>query len=93
MSIFTVRIVLHDADSGIYKGLYEVMDNEGFSDIISSTEGINYKMPDGEYTITGVYTKSDILEKAKKAIKATTVTGSVLVTESTGRTWSNLNKV
>jgi hypothetical protein len=43
--------------------------------------------------ISGNYTKSDILEKAKRAIKPTGVKGSVLVTHSNGRTWSNLSKV
>ena len=36
MATFTVRIVLHDADSSKYSVLYEAMNDEGFSDIISS---------------------------------------------------------
>ena len=93
MATFTVRIVLHDADSSEYSVLYEAMNDEEFSDIISSEDGIDYNMPDGEYTISGNYTKSNILEKAKRAIKPTGVKGSVLVTHSNGRTWSNLSKV
>ena len=63
MATFTVRIVLHDADSSEYSVLYEAMNDEEFSDIISSEDGIDYNMPDGEYTISGNYTKSNILEK------------------------------
>jgi len=69
MATFTVRIVLHDADSSEYTKLYEAMYNENFSDIISSDDGINYNMPDGEYTITGSFIKGEILDKAKRAIK------------------------
>lgn len=92
MATFTVRVVLHDADSSEYQNLYEAMDNENFSDTISSDDGIKYDMPDGEYTISGSYTKNEILDKAKRAIKTTNVKGSVLVTQSNGRTWSNLDK-
>lgn len=92
MATFTVRIVLHDVNSSEYNILYQAMSDEGFSDIISSDDGIDYNMPDGEYTISGNYTKSDILEKAKRAIKLTGVKGSVLVTNSNGRSWSNLSK-
>jgi hypothetical protein len=38
MATFTVRIVLHNADSSEYSILYEVMNDEGFSDIISSED-------------------------------------------------------
>lgn len=92
MATFTVRIVLHDANSSKYQNLYEAMDNESFNDTISSNDGIKYNMPDGEYTISGSYTKNDILDKAKRAIKITNVKGSVLITQSNGRTWYNLDK-
>ncbi len=93
MAKFTVRIVLHDGNSNDYNILYDAMDKEGFSDVISSSDGIDYKMPDGEYNIQGIHTKENILDKAKRAIGSTHLEGSVLVTESNGRTWSNLDKV
>lgn len=93
MAKYTVRIVLHDGDSNDYNILYDAMDKEGFSDVISSSDGIDYKMPDGEYNIQGIYTKENILDKAKRAISSTHLEGSVLVTKSNGRTWSNLDKV
>ena len=68
------------------------MNEEGFSDIIQSDKGINYILPDGEYIINGKYTRSDILSKAKSAIKKTLKEGSILITESNGMTWLNLDK-
>lgn len=93
MASFTVRIVLHDADWDDYNKLYEEMGKEGFSDEISSDEGITYEMPDGEYDISGALTKSDVLIKAKSAASKTGKKYAVLVTKSSGRSWYGLKKV
>ncbi|ELI5391002.1 type V toxin-antitoxin system endoribonuclease antitoxin GhoS [Vibrio parahaemolyticus] len=93
MASFTVRIVLHDADWEDYNKLYEEMNKEGFSDEISSNDGTAYELPDGEYTISGNLTKSDVLSKAKNAASKTGEKYAVLVTQSSGRTWYGLKKV
>ncbi|EHH2507874.1 type V toxin-antitoxin system endoribonuclease antitoxin GhoS [Vibrio antiquarius] len=93
MASFTVRMVLHDADWEDYNKLYEEMNKEGFSDEISSNDGTAYELPDGEYTISGNLTKSDVLSKAKNAASKTGKKYAVLVTQSSGRTWYGLKKV
>ncbi|HCD14298.1 MULTISPECIES: type V toxin-antitoxin system endoribonuclease antitoxin GhoS [Shewanella] len=93
MASFTVRMVLHDADWEDYNKLYEEMDKEGFSDEISSDDGTTYELPDGEYTISGNLTRSDVLSKAKNAASKTGKKYAVLVTQSSGRKWYGLKKV
>lgn len=93
MASFTVRIVLHDADWDDYNKLYEGMGNQGFTDEISSNDGTTYKMPDGEYDISGLLTKADVLAKAKQASSATGKKYAIFITESSGRTWYGLSKV
>jgi hypothetical protein len=92
MAKFTVRITLHEAEWEEYSKLYDSLEKEGFRDTISSDKA-SYKLPDGEYAISGNYSLDDILNKAKKAINSTSVEGSVLVTQSSGRTWFGLDKV
>jgi len=93
MASYTVRMVLKDADWEEYNVLYIAMGNEGFTDIIKSDDGKKYKMPDGEYNITSSLTRSDIMEKAKRAAKKTGVKYAIFITESSGRTWYGLDKV
>ncbi|EGQ8510880.1 hypothetical protein K6U44_13540 [Vibrio parahaemolyticus] len=93
MASFTVRMVLHDADWEDYNKFYEEMNKEGFSDEISSDDGTAYELPDGEYTISGNLTKSDVLSKAKNAASKTGKKYAALVTQSSGRTWYGLKKV
>lgn len=93
MASFTVRIVLYDANWDDYKRLYEEMGKEGFTDEISSDDGITYEMPDGEYIISGTLTRSDVLAKAKSAASKTGRKYAVFVTQSSGQTWYGLKKV
>lgn len=93
MATFTTRIVLHNAEWNDYNELYEAMEREGFTDEITSGDGVTYKMPDGEYDISGSFSSSDVLAKAKKAAATTGKKYAVFVTQSSGRTWYNLEKV
>lgn len=92
MTSFTVRMVLKDADWKEYDTLYEAMGDEGFTDIIKSDDGKTYKMPDGEYNIGGNFTRSDIMEKAKRAANKTKVKYAIFITESSGRKWHGLDR-
>ena len=92
MASFTVRVVLKDADWEEYKILYASMESEGFTDIIKSSDGIKYKMPDGEYNINRDLTKSDIMNKVKRAANKTGVEYAIFITHSSGRQWYGLDK-
>lgn len=93
MAAFTVRVVLYNADSDDYEELYEYMDSEGFDKTITSNKGVTYQLPDAEYNYEGSISRSDVLNKAKSAAAKTQNRFSVLVTESNGRIWHNLDEV
>lgn len=90
MAKFTTRIVLHDADSEDYDDLHDHMDQEGFTDEISSNDGTKYKMPDAEYDISGQMALNDVMAKAKRAAGKTGKKYQVFITESAGRKWFGL---
>ncbi len=92
MARFTVRVELHNAESENYTLLYEHMVMQGFSDIITTDKGTKFEMPPGEYNFVGNLTKEQILAKAEFAAGETECEYSILVTQSGGRTWANLDK-
>jgi len=93
MANYTVRIELREAEREDYTVLYEEMEARGFTDTITSNDGITYQLPDAEYNYEGEATRKEVLAMAKSAAEETGVEYSVLVTQSTGRTWHNLRKV
>lgn len=93
MAKFTTRIVLHNAGRDDYSDLYTYMDQEGFSDAITSGNGNTYKMPDGEYDIQGSFDLDGVMKKAKRAAGKTGKEYVVFITESSGRKWIGLNTV
>lgn len=93
MASFTVRVVLHDADWDDYNDLHDEMKKQGFSDEITSSDGITYKMPDAEYDISGSLTLDNVLSKAKSAASSTGRKYAVFVTKSSGLKWYGLEKV
>jgi hypothetical protein len=90
---FTTRVELHEAISNDYENLNEAMKREGFSHIITSGDDVSYYLPAGEYILSGMFTRQQVMDKAKKAASTTTRTFSILVTESKGRIWHNLPQV
>jgi hypothetical protein len=93
MSVFITRVELHDAESEDYDNLHKYMEDEGFSRTISSDANVEYHLPTAEYLITGNYTRSQVLQKAKSAAGKTNKIYGIIVTESHGQTWSGLDKV
>lgn len=93
MSSFTVRIEL---DSNIYSDfeiLHRAMELSGFKKTIKSDEGIEYHLPRAEYNISTSLSRSAVLKLAENAAAKTDKKAEILVTESSGRSWSGLNKV
>lgn len=91
MSKFTTRMVLHDADWDSYNDLHTYMEQEGFTDEITSSDGTTYKLPDAEYGISGKFDLDAVLTKAKRAAKKTEKNYKVFVTKSAGRKWVGLD--
>jgi hypothetical protein len=94
MPSFTTRVELHKAVETDYENLHSEMAKEGFSRTITSDDKVTYHLPTAEYNlIDSNLTRANVLEKAKKAAKKTGKENSIIVTESNGRTWHNLDAV
>lgn len=93
MASFTTRVEVHGGDSNDYESLHAAMEAEGFSRTITSNDGITYRLPTAEYNRSGEITRDRVLESAKRASERIQKKCSILVTESDGRTWSNLTKI
>ena len=93
MSTYTVRIELHSNQyNPDFETLHRAMQNEGFSKLITSDNGVAYYLPRGEYDLSTSKNYSQVLEVAKRAVQATGESAEILVTESLRRTWSGLTE-
>ena len=90
MASFTTRVELHNASSKDYETLHAAMERAGFSRVIRSDEGRWYHLPTAEYDCSGSLTQRQVLKAAESAAATTGKGFGVIVTESAGRTWSNL---
>ena len=94
MSSFTVRVELRDHPAGDdYDTLHKAMEAEGFSRTIDNGNGVIYRLPTAEYNFIGDLSNSEVIDKAKRAADQTGKAYCVLVTESKGRRWVNLELV
>lgn len=92
MAQFTIRVELHDADLNEYEVLHGAMEDNGFSRVITSSDGDLYHLPWAEYDCQGSLTKAQVLKSARAAAETTGKKYGILVTESTGRTWYGLKR-
>ena len=53
MSTFMTRIELHDAKYHDYVNLHACMRREGFTNTITSGQGVTYQLPPAEYRFEG----------------------------------------
>jgi hypothetical protein len=93
MPSFTTRVELHRATNDDYDTLHEAMEGEGFSRTISTSDGATYHLPTAEYNRSGNLTGNQVLTSAQRAAKKTGRKAAILVTESAGRCWSDLDRV
>jgi hypothetical protein len=90
MARFTVRVELHQANWDDYETLHAAMEREGFSRLITSSDGITYHLPLAEYNRDENISPDAVLESAKRGAGSTGKKYAVLVTESVGRTFIGL---
>lgn len=89
MASFTVRIVLHEADSKKYQELHEAMVQSHSAAREIRAGDTSYDLPDGEYIITSGLNAKDLCAavlKTATSVKATP-SPSVLVTEAKARSF------
>ena len=68
MKSYTVRIELQNSVLGDYESLHTAMESAGFRKFIISDQGTKYKLPNGEYNISGNFDRATILSLAKNAV-------------------------
>ncbi len=92
MARFITRVELHGIrhDAAEYTKLHAEMEKRGFSRTIRSSEPKTYKLPPAEYFLDANWTSQQVLDAAKQGAAAVVKDYSVLVTESNGSTWYNL---
>lgn len=90
MAWFMTRVELHDADYQDYTALHAYMATEGYTTTIQGSDGKTYQLPPAEYHLDGAYTRTQALEKAKRAAQQTRKVFGVVVSETTGSTWVGL---
>jgi hypothetical protein len=94
MAWFIVRVELHnDPTWRDYDVLHKAMEAEGFSRTITADSGTVFHLPTAEYLLAGNSNRQQACDKAKRAAARTGKPFSVLVTESNGATWHNLDEV
>lgn len=92
MSNCTVRIELHNATWQNYVDLASDLARHGISDEITASDGTTYKLPPAEYNYEGAASADAVLNTAREAANRTGRANAVLVSESTRRLWSGLEK-
>lgn len=90
MKKFTVRIESFDNNDEDVNSLRALMSEAGFSEIITSDQGEEFRMPMGEFVFSGDIEKKMLLEKLKMLVDRLDTDFSILITESKGRIWYNL---
>ena len=93
MATFITRVELHDAQYQDYVNLHAQMGSEGFTNTITSGQGITYRLPPAEYRLESNLECSQVLQKAKRAAGQTGKSYAAVVTESSGCTWTGLERV
>lgn len=93
MAIFFARIELHNHQPGDYDVLHKAMEGEGFSRTVVSDEGDRYHLPTAEYLITSPLSRADVLKKAQRAADKTKRKRGILVIESKGANFIDLDEV
>ncbi|WP_221078050.1 hypothetical protein [Burkholderia pseudomallei] len=83
MTKFTVRVELHDEESGDYPKLHKQMEIRGFVRTIE-VDGTLYQLPDASYVYNGEKTKEQVYDKARAAADAIGRDAGIVVTKSDG---------
>ena len=84
MAKFTVRVELHNEESGDYPKLHKQMEKRGFNRTLE-VNGTLYHLPDASYAYEGEQTKKQVFDEARAASDAIGRKSGIVVTESAGR--------
>ena len=94
MATFTVRVELHKADSDDYETLHEKMEAKGYSREVTGSSGVEYQLPDAEYTCShSSKDESAIADEVQAIANSIKSRSGVVVTKSAGRAIRGLKTI
>lgn len=95
MAKFIIRVELHDANSNDYDTLHDAMYDVSIYRVIEdTTTGKYYALPRGQYHYVGtIDNRQAMLDLAKIAVRKTSRSFEIVVTESNGSLWDGLDEV
>lgn len=94
MARFTTRVQLNGEPSwSDYDNLHAAMRRKNFTQTVTSNDGIEYHLPHAEYNRETNLAIGQVLDAAEEAATSVWDDFSILVTESNGRRWHNLEQV
>ena len=93
MSVFIVRIELHDAVEEEYEVLHKAMSKVGFSRTVLDTNKIEFHLPKAEYGMSADLEPVKVMDIVTKAAEQTNKMFGILLTQAQGVTFYNLAPV
>lgn len=93
MSLFTIRVELHNASWNDYLLLAQRLAARGIVDVIQSDEGVWYKLPPAEYNYEGNASLSAVQQVAGEVASSVSARFALLVSECAQRGWQGLQVV
>lgn len=92
MPIFIVRVQLTKESPAHYTILRDNLLDIGFTKRIKSKQGIEYRLPNGNYLIDSDHDLDTITNAVKKVASRVDRTPMILITESKSNEWVGLQK-
>lgn len=93
MSMYNVRIVLHEATREEYTRMADQLSRSGIVDTIVGSNSARYEMPPAEYHYNGPASIDQIFDAAKAAAAATGRRCAVMIGEISRCKWVGLDTI
>ena len=93
MSVFIVRIELHDAVEEEYEKLHKAMSKSGFSRTVLDTNKVEFHLPKAEYGMSTDLEPVKVMDIVTRAAQQTHKMFGILLTQAQGVTFYNLAPV
>ena len=90
MSLFTIRVELHDASWSDYNALAKQLAQQGVVDVIRGDDGRTYKLPPAEYNYEGNATAEQVRDAVRRVANVTGRQNAVFVSDAICRSWAGL---
>lgn len=93
MSMFTIRIELHNGQATHYAALAKSLAAVGITDIVTADNGTRYRMSPAEYNFVGETSIDSVYQASVGAATATGLKFAVFVSQCSVRKWIGLQAI